>query len=50
MLDPKVLVNLLSELGEGVYLVRHGNWLGEHSNVARPVDQVWRSERAPSPK
>ena len=29
MLDPKVLVNLLPELGIGVYLVRHGNWLGE---------------------
>ena len=29
MLDPKVLVNLLPELGVGVYLVRHGNWLAE---------------------
>ena len=35
MLDPKVLVNLLPELGVGVYLVRHGNWLGERF-------QVWR--------
>ncbi len=29
MLDPKVLANLLPELGVGVYLVRHANWLGE---------------------
>ena len=29
MLDPKVLVNLLPELGKGVHLVRHGNWLAE---------------------
>src|SRR6476660_1006222 len=41
MLDPKVLVSLLPELGVGVYLVKD-------SSVARPVDQLWRSERAPS--
>jgi hypothetical protein len=29
MLDPQVVVNLLLELGVGVDLVRHGNWLGE---------------------
>ena len=29
MLDPKVLANLLPELGVGVDLVRHANWLGE---------------------
>ena len=27
MLDPQVVVNLLPELGVGVDLVRHGNWL-----------------------
>ena len=29
MLDPQVAVNLLQELGVGVDLVRHGDWLGE---------------------
>src|SRR5207249_1809214 len=29
MLDPQVVVNLLPELGAGVDLVRHGNWLGQ---------------------
>ena len=29
MLDPQIVVNLLLELGVGVDLVRHGNWLGE---------------------
>ena len=29
MLDPKVVVNLLPELGVGDDLVRHGNWLGK---------------------
>ena len=29
MLEPKVLVNLLPELGVGVDLVRHSHWLGE---------------------
>jgi hypothetical protein len=29
MLDPQVVVNLLLELGVGLDLVRHGNWLGE---------------------
>ena len=29
MLDTEVVVNLLPELGVGVDLVRHGNWLGE---------------------
>jgi hypothetical protein len=27
VLDPQVVVNLLQELGVGVDLVRHGNWL-----------------------
>jgi len=27
MLDPQVVVNLLTELGVGVDLVRHGNWV-----------------------
>src|SRR5205807_10361529 len=27
MLDPQIVVNLLLELGVGVDLVRHGNWL-----------------------
>ena len=49
MLDPKVLANLLPELGIGVYLVRHGIGLVKDSSVARPIDQLWRSERAPSP-
>ena len=40
MLDPKVLVNLLPELGIGVYFVRHGNWLGEI--------QVWRGRSTSS--
>src|SRR2546429_207645 len=29
MLDPQIVVNLLQELGVGVDIVRHGNWLGE---------------------
>src|SRR5882757_2942200 len=29
MLDPQIVVNLLLELGVGVDLVRHGNWIGE---------------------
>ena len=29
MLDPEVVVNLLSELGVSVDLVRQGRWLGE---------------------
>ena len=29
MLDPQVVVNLLQELGVGVDLVRHRNWLGQ---------------------
>jgi len=29
MLEPQVLVNLLLELGVGMDLVRHGNWLGK---------------------
>ena len=29
MLDPQVAMNLLQELGVGVDMVRHGNWLGE---------------------
>jgi hypothetical protein len=29
MLDPKVVVNLLSKLDVSVDLVRHGDWLGE---------------------
>jgi hypothetical protein len=27
MLDPQVVVNLFPELGVGMNLVRHGNWL-----------------------
>jgi hypothetical protein len=29
MLEPQIVVNLLPELGVGVDLVRHGNWLGQ---------------------
>ncbi len=59
MLDPQVIVNLLSELGVRVDLVKHGNWFGERFKcAARPfperlgviVDQRWRRERVPTAK
>ena len=48
MLDPKVVVNLLPELGVGMYLVKHGIGLLKDSSVVRPIDQLWRSEHAPN--
>ena len=36
MLNPQVVVNLLLELGVGVDLVRHGNWLIWHVHLASP--------------
>ena len=32
MLDPKVIVNLLTKLGIGVDFVRHGHWFAERFN------------------
>src|SRR6267378_345613 len=58
MLDPQVAVNLLPELGVGVDLVRHGNWLGEKfrcgagrsdKGLGAIVDERWRRESAPQP-
>src|SRR5438105_15937273 len=52
MLDPQIVVNLLLELGVGVDLVRHGNWLGWNDHLyspplsllsPRPVGSVQRS-------
>ena len=40
MLDPQVVVNLLQELGVGVDLVRHGNWLGETSKFHERLS-IW---------
>src|SRR5438309_5996425 len=46
MLDPQVVVNLLLELGVGVDLVIHGNWLGERFKCgARWVPQRARRNR-----
>src|SRR5258707_445608 len=36
MLDPQVVVNLLPELGVGVDLVRHGNWLIWNVHLSSP--------------
>src|SRR5438874_13441350 len=36
MLDPQIVVNLLLELGVGVDLVRHGNWLIESDDFYKP--------------
>jgi hypothetical protein len=32
MLDPEVIVNLLTKLGIGVDFVRHGHWFAERFN------------------
>src|SRR5204862_7618398 len=36
MLDPQIVVNLLLELGVGVDLVRHGNWLIWNGHLSSP--------------
>jgi hypothetical protein len=36
MLDPQIVVNLLPELGVGVDLVRHGNWLIWNVHLSPP--------------
>jgi hypothetical protein len=44
MLDPKVLANLLPELGVGVYLLRHAKSLGERLKcgaAGRPALAQW---------
>ena len=40
MLGPQVVVDLLPELGVGVDLVRHGNWLGETSKFHERLS-IW---------
>ena len=40
MLDSQVVVNLLLELGIGVDLVRHGNWLGGTNEFHKRIS-VW---------
>src|SRR5438477_6445462 len=40
MLDPQIVVNLLLELGVGVDLVRHGNWLIWNVHLYSPP--LWR--------
>ena len=37
MLDPQIVVNLLPELGVGVDLVRHGNWLIWNVHLSFPT-------------
>jgi hypothetical protein len=36
MLNPQIVVNLLPELGVGVDLVRHGNWLIWNVHLSSP--------------
>jgi len=36
MLDPQIVVNLLLEVGVGVDLVRHGNWLIWNVHLSSP--------------
>jgi len=36
MLDPQIVVNLLLELGVGVDLVRHDNWLIWNVHLSSP--------------
>src|SRR5438552_2245478 len=48
MLFPQVVVNLLPELGEGVDLVRHGNWLGERFKRAAARRGSSRQRHAPA--
>src|SRR6267378_4478749 len=52
MLDPQVVVNLLLELGVGVDLVIHGNWLGERFKCGArwfPQRARWNRRRVLAP-
>jgi hypothetical protein len=52
MLDPQIVVNLLLELGVGVDLVIHGNWLGERFKCGArwfPQRARWNRRRVLAP-
>src|SRR5438105_12952631 len=47
MLDPQIVVNLLLQLGVGVDLVRHGNWLIWNDDLySRPLS-LWSPSAMP---